>query len=40
MEKGAIEFGIPLWEHCQNVIIAMRQIAPELGLVGTLIATS
>jgi predicted hydrolase (HD superfamily) len=40
MEKGAIEFGIPLWDHCQNVILAMRQIAPELGLVGTLIATS
>ena len=40
MEKGAIEFGIPLWDHCQNVILAMREIAPQLGLIGTLIATS
>lgn len=40
IEKGALEFGVPLWEHCQNVILAMRQIAPQLGLVGTLIATS
>jgi putative nucleotidyltransferase with HDIG domain len=38
--KGAEEFGVPLWEHCQNVILAMREIAPQLGLVGTLIATS
>jgi putative nucleotidyltransferase with HDIG domain len=40
MEKGSLEFGIPLWEHCENVILAMRQIAPQLGLVGTVIATS
>jgi putative nucleotidyltransferase with HDIG domain len=40
IEKGALEFGVPLWDHCQNVILAMRQIAPQLGLVGTLIATS
>jgi putative nucleotidyltransferase with HDIG domain len=40
MEKGALDFGVPLWDHCQNVIIAMRQIAPQLGLVGTVIATS
>ncbi len=39
IEKGAIEFGVPLWEHCQNVIVAMRKIAPQIGLVGTLIAT-
>lgn len=40
IEKGASDFGVPLWEHCQNVIVAMRKIAPQLGLVGTLIATS
>jgi len=26
------EFGIELWEHVGNVIVAMRRIAPELGL--------
>jgi putative nucleotidyltransferase with HDIG domain len=40
IEKGAEEFSVPLWNHCQNVILAMREIAPQLGLVGTLIATS
>jgi hypothetical protein len=25
-----------LWEHAGNVIVAMRRIAPELGLVGNL----
>ena len=30
------EFGIELWEHVGNVIQAMRQIAPELGLAGQL----
>lgn len=28
------EFGLDLWEHVGNVILAMRRIAPELGLVG------
>jgi putative nucleotidyltransferase with HDIG domain len=28
------EFGVELWEHVGNVILAMRRIAPELGLVG------
>ena len=32
IERGALEFGIPLWEHCENVIFAMRQIAPQIGL--------
>ena len=40
IEKGAVEFGVPLWEHCDNVIHAMREIAPQLGLVGTVIATT
>ena len=36
MEQAAKEFGIELWEHAGNVIIAMRKIAPELGLVGNI----
>ena len=38
IEKSAAEFGIELWEHVGNVIIAMRKIAPELGLVGNIIS--
>ena len=34
--RGAEEFGVPLWEHCDNVITAMRKIAPELGLAGNI----
>ena len=34
MEIAAQEFGVDLWEHVGNVILAMRGIAPELGLVG------
>ena len=30
------EFGVPLWEHVENVILAMRRIAPEIGLQGEL----
>jgi putative nucleotidyltransferase with HDIG domain len=36
IEKSTAEFGIPLWEHVDNVILAMRRIAPELGLEGSL----
>ena len=36
MELGAQEIGIPLWEHVGNVILAMREIAPILGLEGNL----
>ena len=36
MELAAAEFGIDLWDHVGNVILALRRIAPELGLVGTL----
>jgi putative nucleotidyltransferase with HDIG domain len=32
--KAAQEFNIELWEHVGNVIVAMRTIAPELGLAG------
>ena len=34
MEEAAADFGVELWEHVGNVILAMRGIAPELGLVG------
>jgi len=34
IEICTAEFGIPLWDHVDNVILAMRLIAPELGLVG------
>ncbi len=30
------EFGVPLWEHVDNAIHAMRRIAPDLGLEGEL----
>lgn len=36
MERGAVDLGIPLWEHCSNVIIAMRGIAKQLELEGSL----
>ena len=38
MERAAQEFGIELWQHVDNVIQAMRTIAPELGLEGNLTA--
>ena len=34
MEEAAADFGVELWEHVGNVILAMRKIAPELGLAG------
>lgn len=33
---AAADFGVELWEHVDNVIAAMRTIAPELGLEGNL----
>jgi len=36
IESATAEFGLPLWEHVDNVILAMRRIAPELGLEGNL----
>ncbi len=38
MERGADDFGVPIWEHCTNVILAMRAIAKELDLEGNLTA--
>ncbi|MBN2550107.1 MAG: HDIG domain-containing protein [Anaerolineales bacterium] len=34
--RAAEEFGLPLWEHVENVIQAMRRIAPQLGLSGNI----
>lgn len=36
MEKGAAEFGVDLWQHIDEVILALRPIASELGLAGNL----
>jgi len=33
---AAADFGVELWEHVDNVILAMRSIAPQLGLEGNL----
>jgi predicted hydrolase (HD superfamily) len=37
IEEATADFGVELWEHVGNVILAMRRIALELGLVGTLL---
>lgn len=34
IERAVQDFNIDLWEHVDNVIQAMRKIAPELGLEG------
>jgi putative nucleotidyltransferase with HDIG domain len=34
--RATAEFGIELWQHVDNVILAMRTIAPQLGLEGNL----
>ena len=34
IQKATAEFGVDLWEHTDNVILAMRAIAKELGLEG------
>jgi putative nucleotidyltransferase with HDIG domain len=39
MVRGAEEFGVELWLHVDNVIKAMRSIAPQLGLEGSLTPT-
>jgi putative nucleotidyltransferase with HDIG domain len=35
---AAEDFGVELWQHVANVILAMRRIAPEIGLVGSISA--
>jgi predicted hydrolase (HD superfamily) len=34
MSRAASDLGIDLWDHTDNVIQAMRKIAPQLGLDG------
>lgn len=34
--EGAQDFEVELWEHTTNIIMAMRNIAPEIGLAGNL----
>jgi putative nucleotidyltransferase with HDIG domain len=36
MEMGAEEFGIPLWDHVDNVIHAMRKVARLINLEGNI----
>lgn len=36
IEQAVEEFGVPLWEHTSNVILAMRGIAPQINLEGNL----
>jgi predicted hydrolase (HD superfamily) len=36
IERGAAALGVEIWEHVENVIAAMRAIAPDLGLDGSL----
>ncbi len=36
ISQATQEFGVDLWEHTDNIILAMRAIAPELGLEGAL----
>jgi len=36
IEAAAADFGVELWQHTDNVIMAMRSIAPQLGLEGSL----
>jgi putative nucleotidyltransferase with HDIG domain len=39
IERATHDFGIDLWVHVGNVILAMRRIAPQLGLVGNISPT-
>jgi putative nucleotidyltransferase with HDIG domain len=36
MARYAEEFGVELWAHTDEVILALRTIAPQLGLAGSL----
>jgi len=36
ISRSAEEFGVELWQHVDQVIVAMRNIAPQLGLEGSL----
>ena len=34
--QATADFGVELWQHVDNVMLAMRQIAPQLGLAGNI----
>lgn len=34
--QSAEDFGVELWEHVDNIILAMRSIASQIGLAGNL----
>ena len=34
IEQAVLEFNVDLWQHVDNVILAMQKIAPEIGLDG------
>ncbi len=36
MAEAAADFGVELWQHVDNIIMAMRKIARQLGLEGSL----
>ncbi len=36
ISQATEEFGMDLWEHTDNIILALRRIAPVLGLEGNL----
>ena len=36
IERAAADLGVELWAHVERVIAAMRTIAPQLGLEGTI----
>ncbi len=38
IQQAVLEFDIDLWEHTQNIIMAMRNIAPLINLEGALSA--
>jgi putative nucleotidyltransferase with HDIG domain len=38
IEHATADFGVEQWEHVNNIILALRKIAPELGLVGNISA--
>jgi len=40
ISQAAADFGIDLWDHIDNVILAMRKIASQLGLEGNLPPTA
>jgi putative nucleotidyltransferase with HDIG domain len=36
IQSASIEFGVDLWDHTNNVILAMRKIAPGINLAGNI----